>query len=40
MICPSLVDMARKELSVNAELAKSIQKSREARVALAKNPPG
>ena len=40
MICPSLVDMARKELSVNAELAKSIQKSREARVALAKKTPG
>ena len=40
MICPSLVEMARKDLSVNADLAKSIQKSREARLALAKKTPG
>ena len=40
MICPSLVEMAQKDLSLSANLAKSIQKSREARLALAKKSPG
>ena len=40
MICPSLIDVAQKELSLGANLAKSIQKSREARLALTKKNQG